>query len=255
MRSTDQHLFSTDSPVSVMFDASTATSAGHPALLARLAVEDPEPCERAANATQRTSGMHRILSVPLIYDMFQSLLGASRARRRLVRDVIRPAPGQRILDVGCGTAAILKFLPDVEYSGIDLSPEYIAKCRQRFPDRVFLVGRADELPCEWEGSVDRLLALGVLHHLNEAQVSVLLASALRLLAPAGRFIAVDPTFVARQHPVARFLVRSDRGLNVRAPHELLALARRHFPDASVMVRTDLLRVPYTHVVLECPASN
>jgi cyclopropane fatty-acyl-phospholipid synthase-like methyltransferase len=48
-----------------------------------------------------------------------------RGREWIVRDLIHPFPGMRILDLGCGPAQILSFLPDdVTYVGYDMSAEY-----------------------------------------------------------------------------------------------------------------------------------
>jgi hypothetical protein len=93
------------------------------------------------------------------------------------------------------------------------------------------------------------MAIGVLHHLDDTTVDLVLELAHRVLEPGGRFIAVDPTLTDGQHPVARLLVRSDRGQHVRTPGQMTRLVERQFPESSISVRNDLLRPPYTHVVV------
>jgi len=52
--------------------------------------------------------------------------------------------GETIVDIGCGSATILKFIPlDAEYLGIDISENYIRAARKRFSARgTFFLGSA-----------------------------------------------------------------------------------------------------------------
>jgi len=201
---------------------------------------------------QRDSGLHAILSLSWAYDVFQHAVGAERYRRRVVEEIIRPTPGQRILDIGCGTGEVLRYLPRVEYLGIDLSTHYIQSARDRFSDRGdFFVGKADDLQLPPNRKFEAAMALGLLHHLEDAEVERLFDAVRGLLEQGGRLVTVDPTFIDGQHPLARFVIKRDRGLNVRTVDEILRLAGRHFDSPQASVRTDLLRIPYTHVVLDC----
>src|SRR5687768_3622704 len=85
---------------------------------------------------QVTTGIRAMLSHPLVYNAMQSLMGANKGRVRNVQNHVRPFPGMRILDLGCGTAGILDALPaDITYVGYDMSQEYIAAARSRYGDR------------------------------------------------------------------------------------------------------------------------
>ena len=57
--------------------------------------------------SQREKGAWRLLSVPGIYDAFQTAIGARGSRQRLVDEFIRARPDDRVLEVGCGTARML----------------------------------------------------------------------------------------------------------------------------------------------------
>lgn len=201
---------------------------------------------------QVTSGIRRILSLPIAYSFLQSALGAGRLRRRVCRELIRPGTDDVVVDVGCGPAAILELLPPtVRYYGFDLSEDYIRAARERYGDRAdFRCADVAAAPRESVPPCTIALALGLLHHLDDDEARNLLAALSNRLAPGGRLITLDGTFVPWQSATARRLVAADRGQNVRTPDAYAALA----PDGlsvKVHVRSDLLNVPYTHCILEC----
>ena len=90
---------------------------------------------------QNTKGLYKILSPAWAYSLFQDFVGGKRSRERLVQQYVRPEPGARVLDIGCGTAQILEVMADIQYVGYDLSPAYIERARASYGDRgTFCVG-------------------------------------------------------------------------------------------------------------------
>lgn len=202
--------------------------------------------------SQITSGLRAALSLPSVYDFVQNLVGARRARIELVRDYLRPQPCQTLVDVGCGTGEMLDALPgDIRYIGFDLSPRYIDSARQRYGARARFecmdVAQAATLDV---GNADLALAFGLLRHLEDDEVRALLGVLCGLLAPGGRVITIDPTLTLGQHPIAAFVARRDRGRNVRSPEGYRALAEGVFEHVEAEVRHDLLRIPYSHCILQ-----
>jgi SAM-dependent methyltransferase len=202
---------------------------------------------------QKTTGIYSMLSVAWVYEALMTLLGGKRKRQILVDKYIRPEKGMKILDCGCGPAEIVAFLPEVEYLGIDLSPAYIEKARAKFAGfGEFQVQSAAEIAVSGR-KFDLVMALGLLHHLNDEQAKALLETAYSALIPGGRLLTFDGVFVEKQSPLARFFLKRDRGQNVRWQKEYEALAAGVFGFENVVsdIRTDMTRIPYTHILLEC----
>ncbi len=202
---------------------------------------------------QSNRGLYRLVSASWAYSLYQSLVGARAFRRRFVTDHVRPRPTDRVLDIGCGTAEILDSLPGVPYVGIDASAAYVRSAREHYGNRgTFHVADVQTMRSALASQFDIVLAMGLLHHLDDDDALQLFDTSYDLLADHGRLITIDGAFAPGQNPLARWLIRRDRGKNIRGEAELLALARRRFPAAQAQVRTDLLRIPYTHAILECP---
>jgi len=205
--------------------------------------------------TQCTTGLMAPFSLPAVYRAAQSAVGAAHVRRELVTSYLRPRSGDKLLDIGCGTGDLLTELPDVTYVGFDLSSAYVAAARRRFGGRGrFFTGSVDTVEPRDLGQFDLVLTLGVLHHLNDTQAKRTLALARGVLRKGGRLVTIDPVLSRDQSRIARFLVSRDRGRNVRSPNEYLDLAQTVFPWVESHQRHDLLRMPYSHAILDCLAA-
>lgn len=200
------------------------------------------------------TGFRKILSNPQVYAFLQNLLRGKASKCRFINDYIRPFPNMRLLDIGCGPADILADLPqNIHYVGFDASQKYIEAARNRFGSRGrFFQDYVTEASLEELGEFDLVMSLGVMHHLDDNEVHSLSALAYQAVRPEGCFLTIDPSFVSGQHWLARFLAGKDRGKNVRSPEEYESLINENIQwNTVVSVKHDLLRLPYTHVILEC----
>lgn len=186
------------------------------------------------------------------YRRFASLVGANRGRRLYIDRYVQPRAGDRVLDIGCGPADILDALPPVEYHGFDLSDAYIESARKRFGARgQFHVRAVTEESAEEYSGFDLVLATGVLHHLDDGDATALFRVARTALKPGGTLVTLDGCFVNGQSPIARLMLRCDRGKFVRSEGEYHRLASVAFPSVQQYLTEDLLSIPYTHCVMRC----
>ena len=201
--------------------------------------------------SQITHGVRAILSHPFVYSTLQSLMGAHSSRKSFVGNYVKPFPRMRILDIGCGPADILAYLPQVSYSGFDISQDYIDQARKRFgPLGEFHCKHLSVEDLESLPPFDVVLALGLIHHLEDHEAIGVMQLALRALKPGGRLLTIDPCWDPSQNPVARLLIRGDRGQNVRDKAGYEALAKAVFEAPRVEVRHRVW-IPYTHCFMEC----
>lgn len=91
---------------------------------------------------QITTGIRSVFSTPLIYSTFQYVMGAKKGWSYLADTHIEAKIGDNILDIGCGLADVLEYLPKVNYWGFDI-----------------------------------VIAAGLLHHLDDAESLALLSLA------------------------------------------------------------------------------
>jgi SAM-dependent methyltransferase len=189
-----------------------------------------------------------------IYRGFRRLTGSDRVNRIFIEQYVRPRNGDAILDVGCGPADVLELIPQVRYTGIDASPNYIAAARRRFGEQAaFFCGDAASLSARGLDAFDAVICMGVMHHLSDAQVLEMLRCARDLLKAGGRFVSYDPCFTHPQHWFARWIHQRDRGEFVRFDRDYEKLIAQVFPSYRRDIRTDLCTVPATVVIFDCDA--
>jgi ubiquinone/menaquinone biosynthesis C-methylase UbiE len=132
-----------------------------------------------------------------LYDPLVKLLGGEAARRALVEQAAL-RPGDRVLDLGCGTgglALLIKRLhPDVEVVGLDPDPRALARAHRKAARAGLAIqldqGFGDALPYP-DGAFDRLLSAFVLHHLPANQKEPTLREARRVLKPGATLHLLD----------------------------------------------------------------
>jgi SAM-dependent methyltransferase len=192
-----------------------------------------------------------VLAIPRGYQFFFNLIGARKRSRILVREYIRPRRGDRILEIGCGPGTIVPFLPKTEYVGFDASPGYIERARNRFPDAKFVCERVSQYTLPQRQYFDVVLALGIVHHLDDEEALQLFQIAYAGLKSRGKLVTLDGVWTKNQSRASRYIQARDRGQFIREEKAYVGLAEKVFPTIRSSIRHDLLRIPYAHIIMEC----
>lgn len=143
----------------------------------------------------------RMIRWAAFYDGLVNILtlGHAGMLRNITVDQAQLKPGEKVLDVGCGTGGVtipakLRVGKNGEAAGIDPAPEMIAVARKKAAraglEIDFRVGVIESLPYP-DGTFDAVTSSLMMHHLpNELQVSGL-AEIYRVLKPGGRLLIAD----------------------------------------------------------------
>src|SRR5215218_4598702 len=104
-----------------------------------------------------------------------------------VVELLAPRPGERIVDVGCGTGALTAQIAvaGAEIVGIDASEAMIDRARELYPQLRFEVAKGEEFTLEYP--VDAVFSSAALHWMSPPEAVA--ASVARALKPGGRFVA------------------------------------------------------------------
>jgi cyclopropane-fatty-acyl-phospholipid synthase len=158
-----------------------------------------------------------------------SLDDAQEAKLELVCRKLRLAPGERLLDVGCGWGGLVMHAAErhgVEALGITLSPAQAALARERIRARG-LEARCRVEVADYravrERPFDKVVSVGMVEHVGVAKLPEYFRRARRLLRPGGLFL---------NHGISPAVPR-DEGLRSKVLRQGRFLQRYVFPDTEL----------------------
>jgi SAM-dependent methyltransferase len=149
----------------------------------------------------------RILSHPAVYRAWQAPLVEQKLAPFLANSSIGAT--DRVIDIGCGPGTNAGIFAPKGYVGADLSPEYVASARERYPDHQFEVWDITK-PGPDLGTFDLALINSVFHHLSDAETETVL-TALPGLLRTGATIHIIDLVLPPDRSLARTLAKLDRG--------------------------------------------
>lgn len=154
-----------------------------------------------ARPNDNPARLGHILHGARVYDLVAWLFlrGREGAFRERILERARLAPGESVLDVGCGTGTLAiraarHVGPTGAVHGIDPSPEMIARARKKAArEKVaasFETAVVQTLPFP-DAQFDAVFATLMLHHLPRPAREAALREIRRVLKPGGRLVIVD----------------------------------------------------------------
>ena len=134
-------------------------------------------------------------------------------------DALGVAPGQDVLDVGCGpgalTAELVRRLGAEHVTAIDPSESFVEACRARHPGVDVRLGRAEQLPYE-DGRFDAALSQLVLHFVSDPETA---AAEMRRVVRPGGIVAASVWDLAEGMTMIRMFWDAAKTVRPTAPTE------------------------------------
>ena len=200
---------------------------------------------------QIESGVRSILALPQVYRLFQNTINKN-INGTIANEYLKLKGNENVLDIGCGPADILASLPSgINYTGLDLSQDYIDFAKNRYPNvGRFICQNVSDIDVSEVGEPDVVLLLGVLHHLEVEKIEHIFSSLKKISTSSTRVFTIDPCYTQNQNFIAKKLIDMDRGLHVKNQSGYEALVKKHSKNLVSEIRTDLLRLPYTQLIMQ-----
>ena len=133
------------------------------------------------------------------YDLAVALVARENAWRGSLIRLLDPVPGDRILDVGCGTGTLAIRLcqlePGVTVTGLDPDPDVLKRARAKAENAgmpiTWIEGFLDDSATAMIGSVPKVVSSLVLHQTPLAEKKNILVAMHDVLEPGGRLVIAD----------------------------------------------------------------
>ena len=189
------------------------------------------------------------------------LLLSARIKADQMRRMLRPAAGDLLLDLGCGSGRFALFATErgARVVGLDLAPYFLPRARAQVD---LVVGDLRRLPFR-KAAFAGAYCLDVLEHLDEQGVRDVLVEARRMLQPSARLFvythAMESSALARfqrgvnhvAHWLGRYgLVNAERERLRKSDHRNAIRSHEHFAALAGQAGLRVIERRYYNVVFK-----
>ena len=201
--------------------------------------------------SQRKNQIYNFINNPLIYKIIQRIMSGTSFRNNIIKKNITKS-NLKILDIGCGPAQILEHIPQCNYYGYDIDQRSIQYAKKKYYQKNyrFYCKKFNKTEVKKLPKFDYVSFFGILHHLSNKEADKMLTLCKQIMKKNSILLTEDPILVEKQNPIAKFLIKKDRGTNVRKKKEYINLLKKHFKKVKNKV-THQFFIPYTWFTTIC----
>lgn len=183
--------------------------------------------------------------------ILQKLMSGTSFRKKIIKKNIKKKK-VKVLDIGCGPAEILKYIPNSTYYGFDIDRRSINYAKNKFKNKNhhfhckrFVAQDLKKVP-----KFDFVILFGILHHMNNLEAKNILCLCKKVMKKNAILLTEDPIFTKKQNFIAKFLISHDRGMNVRFKNDYINLIKKYFKKVKFKISYQFF-IPYTWFSMVC----
>jgi SAM-dependent methyltransferase len=177
-------------------------------------------------------------------------MSATYVRKNFVKNHIKK--GHNVIDVGCGPSSILGDLPEINYYGYDINCSHIEYAKRKYPNKNyhFFCKKLNKNEIYKLPKFDCALLLGLVHHLNDKEFITTIRLIKNSLKKNGKILILDNLIVKNQNFISRFLIKNDKGDNIRSLNQYKIILNKYFNKIKYQVNNQTF-IPYTWLKIIC----
>lgn len=160
-----------------------------------------------------------------IYNLFTLFKDNFDLFREKILKNIELKKEEKVLDFGCGTGSFCVLFDKKNYVGFDIDKKRVAYARKKYPGYNFFVMDANNL--RFNEKFDKVLVVGVFHHLKDNEVLNALKQLKELVKVNGFILAIEPT-TSKNWLRNLWMNTLDRGKYIRSEQGYNSLFEQYF---------------------------
>lgn len=200
--------------------------------------------------SQKNNFFYKLISNKYIYIFLQKIMSATTVRKNFVKRHIKK--NYNVIDVGSGLSTILEGLPKINYYGYDINSSHIKHAKKKYSKKnyhfyckIFSKNEISKLP-----RFDCALLLGIVHHLNDKEFLEIIRLIASSLKKNGKILILDNVITSKQNFISRFLIKSDKGDNIRNLNQFKLILSKYFSKIQYKINHQIF-IPYTWLKIIC----